>query len=179
MEESMQQHASNKRTFYVFLGTLVAVSILLYFGMRIETKNLIIQRGQIVIHHAEESTILIEKMIALAQGPKKGDLEYFRPIHEELLGQTPSLASLDEELSTNETLLRITTLDGRFTIDEFKPLVDAYTLAHYSYVSAKETIRVLKNVMDANAYEYKITATKMKLMKEKIQNLKTTIELYK
>lgn len=171
----MQQFKTRRLVFFVSLGLLICLSVALYIGLRIETHNLLRHRVQIMVSHVHQTLTKVDEMIQLANGPQRGDLTYFRPIHEKLLGQTPSLESLDAELEDNYKLLNVLTFGGQINTKGFEKILYLNKRLYDSYVEAKGSVRVLKYIMDVNAYEYTLTNAKLSALKNALQSVEAEL----
>jgi hypothetical protein len=122
-----------------------------------EVTRLSLVRAKILVSDVEATITQAHEMQRLARGPKRGDTEYFKPIHAELLAKTSSVSSLDSRIAQIDYFIDTFTFGIAPSSDKIGWLKESSTQLYISYVALKENLRYIDAAMDATSNEFSNT----------------------
>jgi hypothetical protein len=136
-----------------------------------EVKHLIIAREQILLADVKLTLRQANIMAEVATGPHKGDMDYLKPIHAELLAKTSNMESLNNDLQKADVMIRLVSMVSNSPSAEWDRIPTYSRKLYMDYSTLKNRLRYLTQAMDVSSYDFTITQSFIRMNERSVATL--------
>ena len=146
----------------IIQGVLLLLTIFVFRAVTPhEVTRLSLVRAKILVSDVETTITQAHEMQRLARGPKRGDTEYFKPIHAELLAKTSSVSSLDSRIAQIDYFIDTFTFGITPSSDKIGSLNGSFDQLYLHYTELKDNLRYVDAAMDVTSTEFSTTQNRL------------------